>query len=229
MRKVLLISLLPVIIFCLDCATVACGMAASAFDGAGPDSGPVAKFNVGEIETGTSITVHMEDGSKERVKFIGVDSIPFEEYSAEYSRIRENLPDSVILPNLGDTITLVLESWGKEKARFFGFGHNCIIVSPISDSTRKKVSFKIIERVYDKNGNEFVLQDIISQDYTPLSSKLIVENKKTMEEIDINDVENIQIERKGSLLPVGLFIGAIIDAVTIYYVSATFIVLSIFP
>lgn len=226
MRKILLVSLLPVIIFCLDCATVACGMIASSIDDKGTDSGPVAKFEMEEIETGTPITIHMKDGSREKVKFVGVDSISFEEYSAKYAKNLENLPDSTVLPNLGDTITLSLESWGKEKVRFFGFGHNYILISPISDSSRKKVRFKIIESIYDKNGNEFQLQDIISRNQPPLSSKIIVEDKKTMKEIDINDVENIQLNKKVHILPAALLFGALIDAVTIYYISASYLIWS---
>jgi hypothetical protein len=215
-KKIVLVSLLTVIIFCLDCATAACGLVASTADGTGPDSGSIAKFNMEEIKTGTPITVHMKDGSKERVKFVGVDSIPFEEYSAKYAKSRENLPDSIILPNLGDTITLALESWGREKVRFFGLGHNYIIISPISDSSIKKVNLKIIEEIYDNNGNEFVIHDIISQSYTPLSSKIIVENQRKMEEIDINEVENIQLNRKTNLMPAALFMGVLVDALTIY-------------
>jgi len=80
------------------------------------------------IETGTMFKLRLRDGSLVKGKYLGIEPLPAEEYAARYAWIREQHLTNVPLPELGDTVTLVMISGGELDAEFLGFDLYSVLV-----------------------------------------------------------------------------------------------------
>jgi hypothetical protein len=187
---------------------------------------PLSKIET--IKPGTKVDILLRDGDTLKVIFAGVTSIPAQEYAETYAKVQEQKLEGTILPDLGDTIT-VIDTLGKESTyEFLGYAHEWISVRPLGKSESIKVPYPTVAKTTDSRGNVVqgeALDKLISEARIPFLSAIAIEKVlsstqisrteaqriATTQRIPFDKVYRVQRPLKKNAKVTGLIIGAAVD------------------
>lgn len=99
------------------CSVVGYG-AGAVIDHSRPDKEYLDGWQIGKIETGREMIVHLKDGSSAAGKYEGLVALPDSDYAANYSLFQSAESPPLILPPLGDTVKIKVKQQPEREYRF---------------------------------------------------------------------------------------------------------------
>ena len=153
------------------------------------------------LKPGTRVVMILKSGDRVSGKFSKYTIVPSEEYAEIYSKSREQLQEKIMLPALGETITIITKRRGQYEREFLGFDYGTISLRKKGKAKYKKMNVRQIRNIKDSRGNIIgvdIIGKLLSEGKIPLlSSGIVIENKIGPTQIGWEDVYQIQVKKKG--------------------------------
>lgn len=168
----------------------------------------ILDFDFESFKRGRKIYVVLNDGRSFKGWYRGLEDIPEEEYAEKYNKCLELLKDEIVLPALGDTISLSFETSGQDEEMIFGgFGHKSIKSTPFEEPDSNKLKAEndgTVKSISFGDGNVIeteTIRDLIRKDKIPLLSAIGFSDTLTDKKgyrikrlIPIDEIEWLKIE-----------------------------------
>ena len=174
------------------------------------------------IRRGTKIDILLKSGEKLEGKiFLELAPVPAEEYAKRYAKSQEHNRNEIILPTLGEPITVTTESGQKYECDFFGFDYGTILIRQTGSQTPRKVNIEKArwDNIVDSRGNLIEVETIrhaMSEAKVPFLSTIVFFDETNRIPVDVREgVIKIQVPAKKRSKTYGLIAGAIIDLIII--------------
>jgi len=183
----------------------------------------ISLSDVEKIKPGTSIIVILKTGVLVSGKYAGLSLVPTEEYAESYARSREQNKEEIMLPELGEIVTVIAETGKQYEAEFLGFDYGTILtrVERMGKTSTVKSNLGLIKNIVDSCGNviEFeTVRKFISEGKIPLlSSGIIVKSKVGPTQINWEEIYQIEVKKKG--MPLGARLAIVAAGVGIIYIA----------
>jgi hypothetical protein len=175
-----------------------------------PDT--VEGWQILRIEKGTWVKVFLRDGSEVEGSFNGL-SFDGNEYAQRYEE-RQKQADGVVLPSLGDTITVSSPKGRTTVGRFEGFEFASIGFHPEGNSSPLEVPFEKVSAV-SFAGREPLsgaqLQALRGEGALPLRSRMAVRDAR----IPVERVSQMAVPHHSHAKAIGALIGLGVDVAII--------------
>jgi hypothetical protein len=183
-----------------------------------PDTEVISGWDVKTIPSGTEIGIILRDGSEITGRYEGMGQLSPQEYDIRYSKCRQEQPEEIYLPAIGDTITVVSKSGDQLVGRFLGFDYRIMHVQLFDRSETNRAALNLIDTIEDNRGNVLEgerLKQLVFDGKIPFRSVIVVTGPVTKAVISLDEVHQIQIpaEKKGALT--GFLLGAAVDIIII--------------
>jgi hypothetical protein len=213
------------------CSVIGFGIG-SAIDSSKPKEKIVPGWEVQTIKPGNKIMLILKDGSGLEGKFLGLDRVPEQEYAEAYSRIRQQKPEGVLLPEIGENITIT-DTLGKEWAyQFLGYDFRHIVLRPQGETESIRMSLNLMSRIVDNQGNIIegeTIRKLFSENRLPLLSAISIRQEPILNRIPESGIEvpvettrvaldkiyQIKVPIKKQAALTGFLIGAVVDVTVI--------------
>jgi hypothetical protein len=172
------------------------------------------------IKPGTRIYVLKSSGAGVRGKYLELVRVPAEEYATSYAKCREQIKEEILLPELGETVTVITKTGKQHELEFLGFDYGTILtrIERMGKTRTLKENIGLIKNIVDSRGNMIgveAVRRLISEGKIPLlSSGIVVKSKVGRTQIAWEDIYQIQVKKKG--LPTWLVGGLIVGAIMVY-------------
>jgi hypothetical protein len=173
------------------------------------------------IKPGTPIVAILTSRARLKGKYSGLITVPAEEYAASYTECREQIKEQIVLPGLGETVTVITKTGKQHELEFLGFDYGTILIriERMGKTLTVKENIMLIKNIVDSNGKVSEVEKInklISEGKIPLlSAGIIVKSKVGRTQIAWEDIYLIQVKKKGVPLA-GLVLGVIGVALVFY-------------
>jgi hypothetical protein len=188
----------------------------------GPGKMTIPGWKIVQLKPGKKITVFLKEGQSKRGKYWGIRYIPDVKYAEKYAQGRELNQGEIILPALGEKITIQTAKGDRyENILFQGFDIESISVMPVSIARPSTLKLEAIKAIQDHEGNSLdiaKIKDLLAAGKIPClstmssTSAILIISEAKIELIPMNDVFQIEVPRgKGRSIWNGFLIGAGID------------------
>lgn len=174
------------------------------------------------IKPGTPIIVILWSGDQVEGKYVELVHIPAAEYAASYAKCREQIKEEIVLPELGETVTVIATNGRQYNLEFLGFDYESILTRfEVMGKTRTaRENLGLIKNIVDSSGNnigEETVRKLISEGkISLLTSGIIIKSKTGRTQIAWEDIDQIQKKKKSKLsYMVPLLLGTIVIGVVI--------------
>ena len=170
------------------------------------------------IMPGTPIVVILKS-AEVKGKYLELVRVPAEEYAASYANCREQIKEEIVLPELGDTVTVIATNGKQYELGFLGFDYGTILFrfERMGKTRTAKENIRLIKNIVDSHGNiigvEAVRRLISEGKISILSSGIIIKSKAGRTQIAWEDIYQIQVKEKGMPSAVILVVGGLIGGV----------------
>ncbi len=158
------------------------------------------------IAPGTRITIILKDGTRLSGKYSGLDRIPSEQYAAMYSTVREQKPEGIPLPALGDSINvgisvvgLFKDSEKKLEDTFEGFEHDRILTKLKGRARLSEAHLSSVTKIASGRGHVIsgeTIKRLILEGKIPVLSAIIVKGEAGKTRVAMDNVSQIEIPVK---------------------------------
>ena len=155
------------------------------------------------IRPGTHIIVLLKSGAQLRGQYLELVRVPTEEYAASYAKCREQIKEEIVLPELGETVTVIATNDKHYVFEFLGFDHGSILIrfEMMGKIRTAEEDLRLIKNIVDSRGNiigEEEVRRLISEDkISLLSSGIIIWSKGDRTQIAWEDINQIQNKEGG--------------------------------
>lgn len=184
-------------------------------DGSQPDEITYSIMNIESVQNGANVTLILMDGFRLNGKFLGFDHLSSQKYEQVYQNTRFHLIRDVILPEVGEVITIYTRSDNKpHKGTFLGIDYRYLIVESESQDKPFKIPLKNIKKFVDDKDNTVtaeVVMKLVSENRIPLLTTVSLQTEELTRQIRLDEIREIRIKtsKRGKL--VGMFMGWSID------------------
>ncbi len=200
------------------CSLIGLGIGA-AVDRASPDNfEEITGWEIETINPGDNILIQKINGDLFTGKFVGLDQISLDKYSAKYSKCRDLHSGKFNLPLLGDTIIAVDTSGKNWEIEFIGFDAGSLLfrkknLSKPGRVTLTRISKIIVDGKYEISGS--TLNTMTLGHEIPSYYSLILNGNVRRHIIPIDDIYSIEIRTSKHGARNGFMVGAAIDIIVI--------------
>ncbi len=183
------------------------------------------------IKPDTPIIVTLRSGDQVRGKYVELARVPMEEYAASYAECREQLKEEIVLPELGETVTVIVTNGKKYELEFLGFDYGSILTQfeLMGKIRTAREDLRLIKNIVDSRGNiigEEAVRKLISEGkISLLSSGIIIKGKSIRTQIAWEDIDQIQKRKKGTssyivpLIVCGVIFGAVVVILVVEFIE----------
>lgn len=167
----------------------------------------IMSSEVHNIKPGTPIVVILKSGVRVQGKYLKPVLFSAEEYAASYAKCRAQMKEKIVLPELGDTVTIVDKTGKQHELEFLGFDNGTVLTrKETMGKTRKAKAYKgSIKNIVDSRGNIIgieAVEKLISEGKIPLLTwAIITKNKSGRTQIALEDIYLIQVKKKDFHFP----------------------------
>jgi hypothetical protein len=176
-------------------------------------------WKVKELKRGTRVIAVFKDGREMEGKFLGVKQASFEEYAQRYQKFRNNFPENLYLPDIGDTITLITTRDVRYDVTFVAFEYEAILIRMTDAEKSTLAHLRLFKSIDNRKGNVLAvdtLKSLFSQNKIPLLSFMEIEDINGKYQIGLEEIQYISFTTsKNSGKITGFIIGLTIDCVLI--------------
>ncbi len=221
-RKKLFIVPLLLFFFLVVILTTACTVLGVMYGASSDKDAPYRMHLMGweadSVEYGKRVNIYTVDDSVLIGKFVGVETLNEEAYTARYDTFRERMQDQEWLPVPGEEIRLQLKKYKEPFVfKFKGFQHDYVIVKRLDNNQDRRAHVTSIECILDRNQHRLPGETInqwMSASEIPYLSQVVIQCGDDMFQIPVEKVTHIDAfnDKRVSGLLTGLTIGLIIDA-----------------
>jgi hypothetical protein len=186
-------------------------------DGSQPDEIAYSSMNIGSVRIGSKVTLIMKDGFRLDGKFLGSDYLSMDKYKQIYQNARYYLIREIILPEIGEIMTLHPRPDNKPyKVTFLGFDYYHLMVETEIRDEPFKIPLTNFEELVDDKGNILaadMVAKLISESKIPLLTTVSLQTDELTRQIRVDEIREFRIKtsKKGKL--VGMFMGWSIDLI----------------
>ena len=159
-------------------------------------------------------------------KFDGLARVPPDEYAESYAKSREQNKEEIMLPELGDTVTVITKTGKQHEFEFLGFDYGTILtrVEKMGKTRTTKSNIGLIKNIKDSHGNVIAVEAVrklISEGKIPLlSSGIIIKSKVGPTQINWENIYQIEVKKKGTpLATLALIAAGVAACVGIIYIA----------
>lgn len=185
------------------------------------------------VKPGVTVELTLKDGSRRSGKFVGIKHVPVENYEQAYNRSREQRPAGVLLPALGERITVVIRSsTAKEPEKFWqtdfhGFDHDVVRMNTKVGKERQGWALSSVSKIIDAQNHEIAgetILNLLAAGQIPVLAVpvMILQKAKESTTVAVDQIQQIQITNKRNGTLTGFLVGAGIDATILIIAAATF-------
>ncbi len=186
------------------CSLTLAGLGALS-DASKPDQTILSGWQAATIKRGTSINVVLKDGSRLSGKYCGLDRISIVQYAANYSEAREQKPEGILLPALGDSLGISLFSKkakapeNKLEGTLKGFVHDRILILTTQKGKTwpSEVDLSMVEKIADGRdcaiAGETIKRLIFEGKIPVLSAIVIKDQARKTQWAELDKVSQIEI------------------------------------
>lgn len=164
----------------------------------GPDNPQqiiIMPYEVNTIKRGTPIVVILKSGVRVKGKYLEPVLFPGDEYAASYAKCRAQIKEEIVIPELGDTVTLIDKTGKQHELEFLGFDCGTVLTP-----RKANVYMESIKNIMDSRGNIIEIEAVkklISDGKIPLLTWCIItKNKSGRTQIALEDIYLIQGKKK---------------------------------
>jgi hypothetical protein len=162
----------------------------------------------------------LKTGEKDSGIFMGFKKFSEDEYRLRYSISRIELQDSLLLPDLGDVLTISKDEKSKD-VRFKGFDANYVLIEVENQKGPRQLSYPYLRSslIHDSHNNIIELSQIekfIRQRKIALLSATSFETKNGIRRIPLDEISRADFKEDKNDFPVVLLYGATLDALLVY-------------
>jgi hypothetical protein len=199
-----------------------------------PDSlyGPGWKINA--VKPGTRVKVILNDGEEVVGKYMGLQRIPEKEYAKRYDSFREEQRSKILIPTLGDNITVTQKSGNQRRCQLLGFDYHYLpaklnqekdttsvlsshiaSVRLIGDTTVSLVYLRHVDKVFSSDDNVVegeALRKSASAGEIPFMSAITIQQPTGITSVAMDRVHEIQTRNKKYAAWIGAGFGFAIEA-----------------
>jgi hypothetical protein len=149
-----------------------------------------------QINTGNSVTITTKDGNSVSGEYIGVQDIPFSEYTNLYnSAVSESLLGK-LLPQLGENIQITTKIAEDKvwEGKFISFDTKniCLMLKGKSEPSEFYISgLTTISKIGEKTLRKMQFRKLFEEGDIPLRSAIVLKNGSNDVKIPINEVRTI--------------------------------------
>lgn len=201
-------------------------------------------WKVGAITPGDEIHLMLNDGEQVSGKYLGINPVPQERYAEMYAKFRKEKSEELILPELGENITIVMKSGIQAERELVGFYHQYLAtelqeekdsvlalasymmsVRRLQEKTTGPVRLTKVDRVISSRGDIVEgesLQKLAKSGEIPFLFAVTIEGLMGATQVPMNEIYRIQVPKKGSYWLAGLAVGLTMDVLVVVYFLATF-------
>jgi hypothetical protein len=192
-------------------------------DGSKPDTLFIQDWKIKGVEPGSKINIILNDGNLVSGKYIGLEKVTTEEYTESYARSREQNIKEVILPELGDSIT-VIDTIGRQwVCEFSGFDyHNFMSVQQKGQTEPSITVLGLVGKILDRDGNVIEvdkIRNLMTEGKLPLLSAIVVQGEVGRIQVPMDKVRQIKVRVDKHNALIGFLIGAVVDSLLVYAVA----------
>jgi hypothetical protein len=237
-----LLSMAGILFLTDGCSLVGLGIGSS-IDKTKPDTILIPDSKIEKIRPGTHVKLLLDNGEEITGEYLGLDFISAEEYAGRYSLFREQKQSEILLPQLGENITIKLQSGIQGEREFWGFDYPmglsasvpnlsqhlsiskyAMVTRSIGDTATGIVLLADIAHIKYINGNTVDGSELIklsSQVEIPILTAISLKNSVGKKHIALDKVSQIkEVPKKTYYKWIGLGLGAAIDAYAIFVIVA---------
>jgi len=178
------------------------------------------------IMPGTHIYVLLRSGARVKGEYLELVCVPAEEYAASYANCREKIKEEIMLPELGETVTVIDKTGKQYELGFLGFDYGTILFrfERMGKTRTAKENISLIQNIVDRHGNiigvEAVRRLISEGKISLLSSGIIIKSKAGRTQIAWEDIYQIQKTKKGeSSYIVPLIVGGVVVGIVLFIIT----------
>jgi hypothetical protein len=202
----LLLALVVLLVFQLSsCALIGYGVGAIADSSAKKRDVISIDTSLPLLKPGTNLTLYLKSGRYEKGKCIGLLHAPRKGYAEIYAEVRDRIKDDMVLPALGERITVVKVRWasGKpetsrtEEVEFLGFDYGGISVWEAGRPQPTLMPLASLQSLSDQRGNILnmdFMERLMSEQKVPFLSSAIILLKTEAREVRIDFADVYMIE-----------------------------------
>jgi len=187
----------------------------------------IPELDLEAFKSRRKVIIYLSDGSRLKGRYYGLENIPKEEYAEKYTKCLELLKGEIVLPALGDTISLSFTTSEQDEAVIFGgFGHRLIMTAPVEAPDSNRFMLEYVKSISVGGGSVIeteTIRDLMHKGKIPLLSAIhfrdTLANKKL---IPIDEIEMLKIEENDlpgfeGTDPGFMMIGDLIYGIIIWY------------
>jgi hypothetical protein len=205
--------------FC-GCSVIGLGIGAWS-DSRKPNNAIFPGWELEKVKPGQKVILLLRDGNQVKGKFVDLEKMGEKEYAETYQKLVEQKPDGVVLPAIGDTVSIIEKFEKKLNCEFFGFDFDHITVREMGRNLISQINLNNVKKIEQSDGSvvdETTLKRLLFEGKIPLRSFIVLENESGNTKNKIENVKEIQIPVKKNGKLRGFLIGAAIDVVVIIVV-----------
>ncbi len=151
------------------------------------------------VDRGSQVIVILDDGSKVHGKYEGLKYFPSSEYEERYYNYRKSIPDTVMLPAIGDYIEVVIYPDKRYNGEFIGFNYGypgliCLRMTSSGDSIR--IDLERVRYVDIGNGSIIkgtALRSLIATESIPCLTAITIQTDSLEVMVGMNEVRWIKL------------------------------------
>lgn len=207
-----------------------------------PDSLYGPGWKIKAVKPGTQVKVILNDGEEVVGKYMGLQRIPEEEYTKRYADFRAQPRSNILIPTLGDNITVTQKSGNQRRCQLLGFDYHylpaklgrekdttSVLSSHIAsvrlsgDTTVSLVYLRHVDKFLGSDSNIVegeALRKSASAGEIPFLSAITIQQSTGITSVAMDRVHEVQIRNKKHAAWIGAGFGLAIDAtLSILYVA----------
>lgn len=190
-------------------------------------SSPSAQ-EVSTMKPAAALKLVLKDGSEVAGKYAGRERMSVAEYAMAYSQVREQKPDGILPPALGEKLVvttatkLFTEFEKKLEGTFEGFEHDRILMMLKGTTVLSSVPLSVITQLAGEESQTLsgeTIKWLIRRGEIPVMTAIVVASDSGKVQFAMNNVRRIETPAKKHAALQGFFMGAFINAIIVIAVS----------
>ena len=219
MKKAMKFNLLTLSAICIlfissnSCTIIGYTVGAS-FDRGNEESDTLNVMEINKINQGKTIELKCNDQKAYSGVYQGNKQISQDKYTDLYLQFKNNYPDDLSIPDIGDTIEIHNLKTGRlEKGRFIAFETDSVIMKSLDSDQVYHSKIELTDQVIFHRQKPFQASNYKD---LPMITTIIIRNEAGNDlEFPVNDVDYILVNKEHYARILGLFIGMAVDVAMI--------------
>ncbi len=210
-----------------------CTLIVPGIEAAKPDHVSLPAWGLTALGPGTPLVLVLRNGERLQGEHAGFADIPEAEYADIYGAIRDEHPNGLVLPALGDTV-VVVDVYGRHlTCEFWGFiDPVCVWVRVEGAPGPRGIPLVHVRQIRGRDGDSIRGEDLaalLSGGSVPIRTAILVDVGETRRQFPLEEVSEVLVPREKAAVLSAMLAGAAIDVLLFFTLKAIGVDLHIGP